>query len=102
MIAKILFMPVGLLVGTVLARRVAQTSFADGWERTRGSGPPTATTELATWPEVIAAAAIKGSIIAVTTATFTRLSATGFRYVTGFWPGEQSREPAARLQARGD
>jgi len=101
-IAKILFMPIGILLGSVLAKRVGESTFIDGWERTRGSEPPTATTELASWPEVIAAAAIKGSIIAVTTATFTRAGASGFRYITGFWPGEQKREPAARLQARGD
>ncbi len=102
MIAKILFMPIGLLLGTVLAKRVGETSFADGWERARGSEPPTATTELASWPEVIAAAAIKGSLIAVTAAAFTRVGASGFRYITGFWPGEKTRQPAARLQARGD
>ncbi|MSX01774.1 MAG: DUF4235 domain-containing protein [Actinobacteria bacterium] len=102
MISKIIFMPIGLLLGTVLAKRVGETTFVDGWERTRGTKPPTATTEIASWPEVVAAAALRGSIIAVTAATFTRAGATGYRYITGFWPGEKTRQPAARLESRGD
>jgi len=95
-------MPIGLLLGVVLSKKVATTTFEDGWERVRGSQPPTATTELASWPEVLGAAALRGSIIAVTAAGFTRVGASGFRYITGFWPGEQTRPPAAHLQARGD
>lgn len=102
MLARIIFMPIGVLLGTLLSKRVGEAVFADGWERSRGTQPPTATTELASWPEVAAAAALRGSIIAVTAATFTRAGATGFRYITGFWPGEQTRQPAARLQSRGD
>lgn len=102
MIARILFMPIGIILGVVVSKRVGQAAFVDGWERTRGTQPPTATTELASWPEVIGAAALRGSIIAVTAATFTRFGASSFRYITGFWPGEQTRPAASRLQPRGD
>ncbi len=95
-------MPIGIILGSVLSKRVAEAVFTDGWERARGAQAPTATTELASWPEVLGAAALRGSIIAVTAAGFTRVGASGFRYITGFWPGEQTRPPAARLQARGD
>lgn len=100
MIARIIFLPVGILLGTVLARKVGGNAFEKGWAGSRGTLPPTATTERATWPEVVGAAALRGSIIAVTAATFTRLAASGFRYLFGYWPGEKSPAPAPQLRQR--
>ena len=95
-------MPIGILLGTVLARRVGTGAFERGWADARGTLPPTATTERATWPEVIGAAALRGSIIAVTAAAFTRVGAGAFRYLFGFWPGEKSPAPAPQLRQRSE
>ena len=102
MLARIIFLPIGLLLGTVVAKKVGGNAVNRGWADTRGTLPPTATTEQATWPEVITAAALKGSIIAVTAAAFTRLAAGGFRYLFGFWPGEKSPAPAPQLRQRSE
>ena len=100
MIARILFLPVGILLGSVIARKVGAGAFEKGWAGSRGTLPPKATTEQATWPEVVGAAALRGSIIAVTAATFTRAAASAFRYLFGYWPGEKNADPAPRLRQR--
>ncbi|MFM8561500.1 MAG: DUF4235 domain-containing protein [Solirubrobacterales bacterium] len=100
MIARILFLPIGILLGTVVARKVGANAFEKGWAGSRGTLPPTATTEQATWPEVVGAAALRGSIIAVTAAAFTRVAASAFRYLFGYWPGQKTTAPAPQLRQR--
>ena len=102
MLARIIFMPIGILLGTVLAKKVGANAFEKGWASSRGSLPPTATTERATWPEVIGAAAVRGSIIAITAATFTRVAAGTFRYLFGYWPGQKTAGPAPQLRQRSE
>jgi hypothetical protein len=101
-IARILFLPIGILLGMVVAKKVGANAFEKGWANSRGTLPPTATTEQATWPEVMGAAALRGSIIAVTAAAFTRAAASSFRYLFGYWPGEKSPAPAPQLRQRSE
>ena len=102
MLARIIFMPIGLLLGTVLAKKVGAGAFEKGWADRRGTLPPTATTEQATWPEVLGAAVLRGSIIAVTATVFTRVAAGRFRYLFGYWPGRKSPAPAPQLRQRSE
>lgn len=100
MLARILFAPIGLLIGLVVARRVGGNSVNKAWAEARGTLPPSSTTEQATWPEVIGAAVLKGSVVAVVATVSTRLAARGFRYLFGYWPGEKSPTPAPQLRQR--
>lgn len=100
MIAKLLFRPLGMLFGVVVANKVGNKAFDRTWERRYGTQAPTSTTEQASWGQVLGAAALKGSIMAVSTAAFNRAAATGFRRVTGFWPGEEAPPPAKRLEPK--
>lgn len=102
MLARIIFMPIGLILGTIVAKKVGGNAFEKGWADTRGTMPPTATTEQATWPEVLGAAVVRGSIIAVTATVFTRSAARVFRYLFGYWPGEKSTAPAPQLRQRSE
>jgi hypothetical protein len=97
--ANLIFKPIGLFFGLVLARKVGTKGFDKTWQTQYGTKAPTATTEQATWPQVVGAAALKGTIVAVTAAVFTRSAAKSFRYLTGFWPGEERPEPAGRISA---
>lgn len=99
MLAKLLYKPVGIVLG-IVASSIAGRAFESTYERAQGTGPPTATTENVTWGQVVGSAALRGTIFAVTTATFDRLGAKAFRHVTGFWPGDQQPPPAKRLEAQ--
>ena len=98
-LAKLLYKPVGIVLG-IGAARVAGKAFETTYERSQGTGPPNATTENVTWGQVVASAALRGTIFAVTAATVDRLGAKAFRHVTGFWPGDQQPPPAKRLEPR--
>lgn len=100
MLAKLLFRPLGSFFGVYLARKVGNRAFDSTWERRYGTQAPTSTTDQATWPQVVGAAALKGSILAVSVAVLNRSAAKAFRYVTGFWPGEDAPPPATRVEPK--
>ena len=100
MIAKLFFRPLGLFFGVFVARKVSDRAFDGTWERRYGTQAPTSTTEQATWPQVLGAAALKGSITAVSVALFNRSAAKGFKRLTGFWPGEEQPPPAKKLEPK--
>ncbi len=87
---KLLYKPFGLiagLAGGMLARRV----FDAVWGRIDDAEPPKPTTERASWPRVLGAAAVQGATFATTKALVDRAGARTFQHLFGIWPGE--REP---------
>ena len=99
MLTKLLFRP-GAFLALFVARKVSNKAFESTWERRYGTQPPTSTTQQATWSQVLGAAALKGTIVAVTVAAFSRSAAKVFNYLTGAWPGEEEPPPAKRLEAK--
>ncbi|CAB4933596.1 unannotated protein [freshwater metagenome] len=95
MLAKVLFKPIGMVVGGIVAKRVGDRLFNTVYGRRYGTQAPTAFTEEATYPQVAVAAVTRATILAVTAVTFDRAGASGFRYLTGFWPGETRPKPAS-------
>lgn len=99
MLAKIIYKPIGIVLG-LGASRIATKAYESTYERRHGTGPPKALTEDATWGQVVTSAALRATTFAVTAALVDRAGAKAFRHVTGFWPGEKEPPPAKHLQAR--
>jgi uncharacterized protein DUF4235 len=87
---KLLYKPFGLLAG-ILSGLVARRLFTVLWGAIDDQEPPEATTERASWPRVVGAAAVQGATFAATRAVVDRAGAKGFAHLFGVWPGE--REP---------
>lgn len=100
MLAKLIYKPFAIVLG-IGASRAATKAFNGTWERTHGAKPPDATTEEATWGQVVSAAALRATTFAVTAAVVDRAGAKTFRYVTGFWPGDKAPAPAEQIEPRG-
>jgi Protein of unknown function (DUF4235) len=89
----LLYKPFGILAGIVgglLARRL----FTVLWGTIDDEEPPEATTEQASWPRVLSAAAVQGATFSVTRALVNRAGAKGFAHLTGVWPGERRPDRA--------
>jgi len=87
---KLLYRPMGLLFG-VLGGLAANALFAWIWRRTTGEPEaPSATDEDRGWREILAAATVQGAVFGLVKAMVDRGGATGFRKVTGAWPGDKS------------
>jgi pectin methylesterase-like acyl-CoA thioesterase len=86
---KLIYKPFGLLVGIaggILARKL----FDVIWGRFDDSEPPKPTTERASWPRVLGAAAIQGATFSTTRAAVDRAGAKSFAQLFGVWPGERN------------
>jgi len=86
---KFLYKPFGVvagIVGGLLARRL----FTAVWGAIDDQEPPEATTERASWPRVLGAAAVQGMTFSVTRAAVNRAGARGFQHLFGIWPGERA------------
>jgi hypothetical protein len=86
---RLLYKPFAMLCGLVagaFSRRIARAL----WQLVDDEAPPTPTTERATWPKVLAAAAIDGLAFGVTRAAVDRLGARGFERLFGVWPGKRA------------
>jgi hypothetical protein len=85
--SKLVYKPVGLVLGAA-AGTLAGFVFKRVWRAVADEDDaPSATDERRTWTEVLAAAALQGLIFAVVKAAVDRGGATGFRRLTGSWPG---------------
>ncbi|HEY2672447.1 MAG TPA: DUF4235 domain-containing protein [Rugosimonospora sp.] len=83
---KVLYRPVGLLVG-VAAGAVAGLVVKQVWRLAPGvEGTPDALDEERGWGEVLAAAALQGLVFAIVRAAMDRGAAQGVRRLTGHWP----------------
>ena len=85
--SKLVYKPVGLVLGAA-AGAMAGFVFKRVWRAVADEDDaPSATDERRTWTEVLAAAALQGLIFAVVKAAVDRGGATGYRRLTGSWPG---------------
>lgn len=88
----LIYKPIAVLLG-LLAGIVSKKIFDQVWGLIDDQEPPKPNTELATWPKVLAAAAVQGVTFRVTRAAVERAGAKAFAGVTGAWPGEKEPEP---------
>jgi Protein of unknown function (DUF4235) len=87
---KLLYKPASMLV-SVGGGMLAGAIFKKIWKLAAGADEaPKATDASKGWREILTAAALRGAIFAVVTATVERLAAAGTRSLTGTWPGEDS------------
>jgi len=90
---KLLYKPFGIVLG-ILAGLIARKLFDRVWALIDDEDPPKPTTEQATWPKVLAAAAVEGVSSRVTRAAVDRAGAKSYSRLTGVWPGERTPDPA--------
>ena len=88
---KILYKPFGIIAGLIGAR-IATAIFKTLWARIDEEAPPKPTTEEASFPKVVAAAALEAATMASVGAAIDRAGARVFHHLTGFWPGERREE----------
>ena len=85
---KLIYKPFGIILG-LIAGFLSKKVFDQLWGMIDDREPPKATTKYATWPKVLAAAAVEGIAFKTTRAAVDRAGARGFEHVTGIWPGEK-------------
>ena len=89
---KLLYKPFGLILG-IIGGLLGKQLFDYVWTKLDDEEPPEATTMEATWPKVLAAAAVEGVSFKLTRAAVDRYGAKGWYYLTGAWPGEKRPDP---------
>ena len=89
---KLLYKPFGLIFG-IIGGLLGKQLFDFVWTKLDDQEPPEATTQEATWPKVLAAAAVEGIAFKTTRAAVDRYGAKGWYYLTGSWPGEKRPDP---------
>jgi Protein of unknown function (DUF4235) len=95
---KLIYKPFGIIIG-ILAGVVSKKIFETVWGIVDNEEPPKPTTQEATWPKVLAAAAVQGVTFKVTRAAVDRVGAEGFNYFTGIWPGDRHQEKSEAAKA---
>jgi hypothetical protein len=85
---KILYKPFGIIAGLIGAR-IATSIFKSIWARIDEEEPPKPTTEDASFPKVVGAAALEAATMASVGAAVERAGARAFHHLTGFWPGDK-------------
>jgi Protein of unknown function (DUF4235) len=87
--ASVVYAPLGVAI-SVGSGLLAGVIFSQVWKRVAGhEDAPQARDRTRGWGEVVAAAAVQGAIFAAVKAIVDRGGATGFRRVTGAWPGKE-------------
>jgi Protein of unknown function (DUF4235) len=89
---KLLYKPFGFIAG-IAAGLIGRKAFDVAWSKLDKEEPPKGTTEDAPWPKIVGAAALQGVIFQTTRVVVDRYAATGWRYLTGYWPGEKRQKP---------
>jgi predicted DNA-binding transcriptional regulator YafY len=88
---RILYKPFAI-VASLIGARLGRTAFKKLWTRIDAADPPEPTTAEATFPKVVAAAALEAATLAGVAAAVDRASARAFHYLTGIWPGKKQQE----------
>jgi hypothetical protein len=76
-----------------VAGLIGRKAFDAAWSKLDNEEPPKGTTEEAPWVKIVGAAALQGVIFQTTRVVVDRYAATGWRYLTGYWPGEKRLTP---------
>jgi hypothetical protein len=88
----LIYKPFGIVLG-LLAGMLGKKAFDFVWTKIDDEEPPEATTQDATWPRLLTAAAVQGVLFRTIRFAVDRYGAIGFHYLTGVWPGEKRPEP---------
>jgi hypothetical protein len=88
---KLLFVPISI-GGGLIGGQIAKKLFEQIWGVIDTEEPPKPTHRQATWPKVLAAAAVEGAVFKATKAAIDHGSRTAFANATGTWPGEERPE----------
>jgi len=88
---KLLYKPFGIIAGLIGAR-IARAIFVSVWARIDQDDPPKPTTEDASFPKVVGAAALEAATMAGIGAVVDRAGARVFHHLTGIWPGERQED----------
>ena len=88
---RILYKPFSFVAGKVSAR-LGKSAFRSLWSKIDDAEPPGATTQHASLPKVVGAAALEAATMAGIAAAVHRGSARAFHYLTGIWPEKKSSE----------
>jgi hypothetical protein len=92
---KLLYKPFGLIAGFIAAR-IGRNAFKTLWAKIDDHDPPDPTTQEASLPKVVGAAALEAATMAGVAAAVDRGSARFFHYLTGIWPGKKQEEPVEK------
>ena len=92
-LVKLIYKPIGIVLGLVAAL-FGRKVFDFVWSKVDEEDPPKATTQEASWPKVLGAAALQGMIFKVVRAAVDRNGAQAWYSLTGTWPGERRPDPA--------
>ena len=88
----VIYKPIGIFLG-IFAALLGKRVFNFAWTKIDDQDPPKATTEETSWRRLLAASAVQGVIFKVVRVVVDRYGAIGWRYLTGFWPGEKRADP---------
>ena len=97
MLFKLLYKPFGFIAG-IIAGLIGRKAFDVAWSKIDKEEPPKGTTEEAPWVKIVGAAALQGVIFQTTRVVVDRYAASGWRYLTGYWPGEKRQKPYPELE----
>lgn len=89
--AKLLYKPVGLLVGVIAGFAAAQL-FQRVWTLISDEPPANPEDPEAGWREIVVATALQSVVFATVRALIQRGGAKGFERVTGIWPGDEPED----------
>lgn len=95
---KLIYKPFGIVLG-IVAGLLSKKLFQAVWGVFDKEEPPKPTTQEASWPKVLGAAAVQGITFKVTRAAVDRAGAKGFQHVLGVWPGDKRQEESAAAKA---
>jgi hypothetical protein len=95
---KLLYKPFGIVFG-IVAGLLSKKVFEAVWGMFDKEEPPKPTTQQASWPKVLGAAAVQGVTFKVTRAAVDRAGARSFEYLTGAWPGEKRPDESQAAEA---
>ena len=84
---KVLYKPFGI-IATLIGAKIARSIFNVLWSRIdEEAPPPRPTTEDASLPKIVGAAALEAATMAAIGAAVDHASARTFHHLTGIWPG---------------
>jgi len=85
-VVKILYKPFAI-IAALIGARLGRNVFKQLWSVVDDADPPPPTTQEASLPKVVGAAALEAATMAAIAAAIDRASARWFHYLTGLWPG---------------